>query len=412
MKIPDSFIRPLNLKRYSGYLFLLLSFLWLGLNLRTPITAVAPILHQIQDGLGIGNSSVALLTSIPILCFGIMTPLASWLIRKVDIDNAIFISLAGVAIGSVIRVCGQTPMMLIGTFLIGVSLTIGNIVCLMIIARDFYKRMALVTGLYVVSMSMGSMSSSALTAPISLLTGWRFALGVWAILPITGMLLWLAVVVRRSAPDKEQTVANAALLLDDSSPVSGAMVKNPLVVLLTVAFAIHLVLFYSLTAWLPSYYMQAHGMTETAAGYVESVFQLTAFVGAFGVPALSTLNSIRPAAIMMLVGLVWFAITCGFLFLPDYWFVIAVISGFAQGGGFAIIFSILMKSAKNLDENRRMSSFVQGVGYTVSAGGPLLIGFIHEIAGSWSPALAVLAGVSLIFIGTGAGFYLIRSKNG
>ncbi len=74
--------------------------------------------------------------------------------------------------------------------------------------------------------------------------------------------------------------------------------------------------------------------------------------------------------------------------------------------------SLGSRNSKCLDENRRMSSFVQGVGYTVSAGGPLLIGFIHETADSWSPALAVLSGVSLLFIGTGAGVYFIRSKNG
>ncbi len=395
--------KPLNLKRYSGYLFLLLSFLWIGFNLRAPITAVAPILHQIQQGLGMGSSMVALLTSIPILCFGLMTPFASLVIRRLEIDKAIFLSLSGVAVGSLLRVCGQIPLMLFGTFVIGISLTIGNIVCLMIIARDFYSRMHLVTGLYVVAMSMGSMTTSAVTAPLAQLGGWRFGLGAWSFLPLLGMMLWAAVVVRRVPAAPEQTRANASMLLNDSPTAPISLLKNRLVWMLTLAFAAHLILFYSLTAWLPTYYMQSQGMSETAAGYIESVFQVTAFIGAFGVPILTSLSWTTNFMIMVSVGVVWFLITIGFLWFPEFWFVIALISGFAQGGGFSIIFSILMSSAKSLDENRRMSSFVQGGGYAVSAFGPLLIGFIHEQVGSWTVAMIVLSCFSMIIIGAALG---------
>jgi CP family cyanate transporter-like MFS transporter len=40
-----------------------------------------------------------------------------------------------------------------------------------------------------------------------------------------------------------------------------------------------------------------------------------------------------------------------------------------------------------------LSTMVQTVGYLMAAGGPLAIGAVHDISGSWTPALLVLLGL-------------------
>jgi len=395
--------RPLNMKHYTGFLFVLGSFLWIGINLRAPITSVAPILQQIRSDLNISASTAALLTSIPVLCFGVMTPLASALIRFLGIDKAVFASLLAVAFGSLLRSCGGTPLMLGGTVIIGAALTVGNIVCLMIIARDFYSHIHLVTGLYVIAMSIGSMSTSAFTAPLSLLVGWRTAIAVWTILPLIATLLWAIVVLRQKSANK---IAPAK----ETATNTGNVIHNPLVWLLTLAFIAHLVLFYSLTAWLPTYYMQTQGMSETAAGYVESAYQSTAFIGAFGVPLLASFKRISNSCILLSVSVIWFLTPLGFYYFPELWPAWVVISGFSQGGGFSIIFSILMGAAKDLNENRSMSSFVQGAGYTLAAGGPLFIGYLHESFASWRFPMLFLSAFTLLMFFSAFGVIALERR--
>jgi CP family cyanate transporter-like MFS transporter len=402
--------KPLDPEHYAGFLFILFAFLWIGINMRAPITSVAPVIQEIRADLGIGSGTVALLTSIPVLCFGVLTPAASAVIRYLGIDGAVFASLLGVALGSAVRACGGTSLMLAGTFVIGAALTIGNIVCLMIIARDFYKHMYMVTGFYVVAMSIGSMSTSALTAPLSLVTGWRFAVGAWAGLPVVAGLLWGAVVLRRRSGPGQTGPSDWSLVQKGNSGAAEGVMQNPLVWLLALAFIAHLLLFYTLTAWLPTYYMQTRNMSETTAGYVESVYQAMAFIGAFGVPMLAALKWTTSSLIMILVALVWGWTPLGFLFFPDHWIWWAVISGFAQGGGFSIIFSVLMESARNLDENRRMSALVQGTGYAVSAAGPLLIGYLHEASGSWRGSMLLLSGFSLLILLSALGVMALQRK--
>lgn len=69
-----------------------------------------------------------------------------------------------------------------------------------------------------------------------------------------------------------------------------------------------------------------------------------------------------------------------------------------------------MVTARNLDENRRMSSFVQRVGCALSSRGPLLIGYVHEITDSRQELMLVLAGISLLFLLAAFGVMLDGGK--
>jgi CP family cyanate transporter-like MFS transporter len=42
-------------------------------------------------------------------------------------------------------------------------------------------------------------------------------------------------------------------------------------------------------------------------------------------------------------------------------------------------------------DTARLSAMAQTTGYVISASGPLLVGLVHEVTGSWTVALLVLA---------------------
>ena len=53
---------------------LLAAVLLYALNLRAPITALAPVVDDVRADLGLSAATVGLLTGIPVLCFALATP--------------------------------------------------------------------------------------------------------------------------------------------------------------------------------------------------------------------------------------------------------------------------------------------------------------------------------------------------
>lgn len=140
----------------------------LAINLRSPMTSLPPIINELQADLHMNSTYAGMLTTIPILCFGLVTPFASLFIAKVGINKAIIVTLIGTFIGTIIRSIAGIPFVFTGTVILGVSLTVGNIVSTMVIARDFAKRSNIVTGAYTSAINVGTMLTSALTAPIAM----------------------------------------------------------------------------------------------------------------------------------------------------------------------------------------------------------------------------------------------------
>ena len=377
----------------------LLALVVLALNLRSPITSLPPVINDIRSDLGIGPAMAGLLTTIPVLCFGVLTPAASLFIARTSVDRAVFATLGGLILGLIIRSSGGLTAVLAGTVVIGAALTIGNIVSLMVIARDFPRRLHVVTGIYASGLNVGSMLSSGLTAPLAVVLGWRGAIGAWAVLALLAMALWGFATRRRGGggsearPGVARSGAVATLL---AAPLTLLPVwRRPLVWLLVVAFTAHLFIYYGLTAWLPAFLIQTDGMATTQAGFVASLFQVLALLGSFGVPALA--GRVSGAALLVGIALAWLVTCVGFLAMPGQWVLWSITGGIATGGGFTTVFTLAMGYAHDLNDNRRISAVVQGLGYAIASVGPLLIGVLHQATGDWHLSFSLLAsGAALI----------------
>nr|BFF15755.1 hypothetical protein GCM10025699_70580 [Microbacterium flavescens] len=152
---------------------LTLAIVLIALNLRGPIVATAPVLDQMSGSLGLTAVVAGLLTSIPVLCFAVASPAASALIGRVGPELAVTVGLAGVLAGTVLRTLGTSFWLYAGTIVIGVAITIGNVVLPVIIKRDFSpERGGFVTGIYTSALNVGSMITSLGTAPIAAVVGW------------------------------------------------------------------------------------------------------------------------------------------------------------------------------------------------------------------------------------------------
>lgn len=387
----------------------------IALNFRGPIVAPAPVIGDVRVDLGLTATVAGLLTTIPVLCFSLATPFASWVIAKADPERAVSLSLVIVLAGTVLRSVPSATALLVGTAVIGIGITIGNVVVPVVIRRDTSpERVGLVTGVYTSALNVGSMITSLGTAPIAAVWGWPVAIAVWAVFAVVAAAGWTYAVGTRAAwrrPERTEPVpaTGPVELLTETGSIrtvstSGAPTVRPARRLitwgLTLAFGGQAFSYYALTAWIPTLLHDEIGFSAESSGASSSVFQILAVVGALGVPVLAT--RWRPRAIVALVGTLWLAMPLGLLFAPQLWLLWSVLGGAAQGGGITVIFIIIVRIVTSDDDARRMSAFVQGGGYLIGSAGPLVAGSLHGATGDWTaPLLVVLVAVlTLGVVGT------------
>ncbi|WP_420369295.1 CynX/NimT family MFS transporter [Curtobacterium sp. L1-20] len=404
--------------------FLPAAIVLIALNFRGPIVATAPVIGDVRVDLGLTATVAGLLTTIPVLCFALATPFASWVIAKADPERAVSLSLVIVLAGTVVRSMPSAAALLVGTAVIGIGITIGNVVIPVVIRRDTSpERVGLVTGVYTSALNVGSMITSLGTAPIAAAWGWPVAIAVWAVFAVIAGVAWTSAVGARAAwlrPSRsaaeeplpvtgpiDQVLDTGALRTVRAERAAQQAAAEPVRPArrlitwgLTLAFGGQAFSYYALTAWIPTLLHDEIGFSKASSGASSSVFQILAVVGALGVPVLAA--RWRPRAIIALVAFLWLAMPLGLLFAPQLWLLWSVLGGAAQGGGITVIFIVIVRIVSSDADARRMSAFVQGGGYLIGSAGPLVAGSLHGSTGDWTaPLLVVLVAVlTLGFVGT------------
>ncbi len=358
--------------------------------LRAPILAVAPVAGVIGTDLGVSAAVVGLLTSIPVLAFAICSPIAVWVIRRGGIDFALSLCLAGAILGCLIRSAGGLSAALIGTAVIGLFLTIGNVVVPIIIAREFPRERAhFMTGVYTSAINVGTMTVTFATAPLAEQIGWQGAIVVWAGFGVVALAVWIGLHGVRGA-----LLPRASVTPVPSGEAAPHVMRSASTWFLAAAFAGQAFSFYGVTAWLPSL-LEDEGFAAAAAGGIAAIFQVAGVAGALLIPILTTRVSILAGVIFVAVG--WLAIPVGFAVDPSLWWLWCAVGGIAQGGGLTVVFITIGALGGGERTVAGRSGIVQGVGYGLAAAGPIALGGIHEASGTWLPVLIVVGGAVVLF---------------
>ncbi|WP_218869377.1 CynX/NimT family MFS transporter [Microbacterium sp. AK009] len=406
--------------------FVIAGVLTASLSLRGPIVSPTPVLRDIEADLGITGATAGLLTTAPVLMFALLTPLAAIFVRRTGAETALLVSLSGVLLGTVIRSVPDFGFMLAGMVVIGASITIGNVVIPVIIRRDVPpERVAVVTAAYTATMNVGSLLTSSLTAPLASLIGWSWALLAWSSITIAGIVLWGMHLARsrRQGEDAERYSGDLAPSRDDAGAASAldinpatitgplpvvasrraerSMMRRPVTWLLVASFGLQSFLYYGLSTWMPAIASDELGVGPDAAGALASIYQGAGIAGAFVVPFLArwTPRLVPPTVVCIS----WVVLGVGLLAAPELLALWLAIGAIGHAGGFVVIFSALVAVARSDSEAAGLSAFVQGGGYVVAAAGGPLFGLLHDLSGSWTPALVLvlaLVGVySAVLIG-------------
>lgn len=362
---------------------LLSAVILVALNLRGPIAAVSPVLLDLQDALGLSAGAASLLTSIPVLCFSIAAPAATLLAARTGPERAIGIGLVGIALGTVVRSVNGAPAVLAGTILIGVAITVGNVLVPVVIKRDFADRIGGATGLYTAALAGGAALTAAVTAPVAEAGGWRLALGGWALLAVLAWFAWLAAFPRRTGVASQRDTGRASVW------------RHPVAWVLALFLGCQSTLYYAMTAWLPTILVDTAGTTSATGGAAMSFFQLTGIATTLVVPPLATRLAGQRGLALLVAGL-WLCSLSGLLLLPGVWPLWSVVAGLAQGAGISLAFTLVILRAQRPQAVAALSGMAQGAGYAMGASGPLAMGVLLDVTGTWSAPLLTLLVLSAV----------------
>lgn len=398
-----------------------------ALSLRSHIVSVPTVAPYIMADLGVSATAAGMLTTAPVLMFALCTPLAALVVRRAGPELALFLSLAGVLLGTLVRLGPGYGWVLSGMLIMGIALTVANVVIPVIIRRDVPpEHVATTTAAYAGTLNLGSLVTTLGTAPLAEAIGWSPALAAWLILTLAGLALWIVHMVRRSrrpaSPVRErpagegrrmQTDAAAALtgpvpVLQERSLRS--VLARPLPWLLMIAFAAQSAAYYALTAWLPTLLMDTAGVSLTTAGALASVFQGVAVVGPFLVPLLLRLTG--PFATAMVICGCWLSMALGMLLAPEHFWLWASLGAVAHAGGFVVIFTAVVRTARSDAEAATMSAVIQGGGYLFAITGAPLLGALYEATGAWTAPLVAALGLAVLYtLALGAAMLLLRGES-
>ncbi|WP_202436459.1 MFS transporter [Vibrio eleionomae] len=379
-----------NDKRTLSSIMLFIGILLVACNLRAPFTGVAPVLDTIQSVLSLSSYQTGLLTTLPLLCFAVISPFVAQLEKRFGLNITLLTALVAIMIGILVRSLGWVSSLYIGTLLTGAGIAVGNTLLPSLVKQNYPDKVANMTGLCGLCMGVSAGLISATIVPLDMLGGWQIALGTMVILPLLGAVIW--------SKQLNGTTYQPKQIKTPSSMRS--IWLAPLAWQITLFMGINSLLYYMLVAWLPTILTDA-GFSTLEAGSVHGMMQLaSALPGLFLGPIVSRMkNQVTIAIIMsglLTVGLMglWIAPLGAMLWVSCF--------GVGSGGVILLAYMFIGFRTGSTTQATLLSGMAQGVGYLLAASGPTLVGILHNITHNWTAVLLIATGLSVVMLISGA----------
>lgn len=358
-----------------------------SLNLRPAISSFAPILEVIRRDLGMNAFAASLLTSIPVLCMGFLSPLSIRLGKHIGFERGIACSLVLITGGTLLRMfVYSTPVLLLTVVLTGVGVAVMGPLLSGFIKKHFYRNIPMMIALYSMALSLGAALGASLSAPIQMkLDSWQKALAVWALLAVVAVPVWYIVI--------KQQVYSPTVETAEPSQTSALPWGNKKAWMLTFHFGLMSFVFYSLMGWLPPM-MESAGFSRFYAGMLLTIFALIQIPSGLVVQMLlkrfpSRLVWLLLASFLQLIGLI-------LIFFATLPWLAALLCGFACGMLFTLGTLLPIDEATNPHEAASWAAMTQSVGYLIGAMGPVFVGWVNDTTHKFGFAISGLILITLI----------------
>ncbi|MGY6029952.1 CynX/NimT family MFS transporter [Phytobacter sp. AG2a] len=382
---------PIITPRGKQGALLIAGILTIATTLRVTFTGAAPLLDAIRADYGLSTAQTGMLTTLPLLAFALVSPLAAGVARRVGMERSLFAAMLLICLGVAVRSLPSPAWLFIGTAIIGCGIALGNVLLPGILKRDFPGQVAKLTGAYSLTMGAAAALGSALVVPVATMgAGWHGALLTLMVFPLLAVLLWLPQL-------KHQEVANLT-----ASPVTHGrgIWRSALAWQLTLFLGINSLIYYVVIGWLPAILI-SYGYSEAGAGSLHGLLQLATASPGILVPLI--LHRLRDhRGIAVIIALLCAMSAAGFVLWPEQAVLWTLMFGFGSGGTMILGLTFIGLRARSAHQAAALSGMAQSVGYLLAACGPPLMGKIHDVTGTWHSPLFACAGLSVVMALSGA----------
>ena len=373
---------------------ILLGIILLGMILRTPITSVGAIIGPLKNLLEINNTVAGLITTIPLIAFAIFSPFVAKISNKIGLEKTLYLAAIVTSIGLLLRFYINTSVFFVTTFIIGVGITVGNVLLPGLAKKYFPENLGVMTGFYAVVMNVSASVAAGISYPIlsSNVGGEKFSTGlavnIWLIVSVLNIVIY-AIITKNSKSERIE---------DKKTGVTGYL-KSLKMWSVMLSMGLQSALFYCSVSWFAEI-MISKGFTPSEAGLLLSISQFAQFPSTFLVPVLAEKiknKLIIPIFIAMgyvasLIGMIY--IQGNFALMTIY----IVLFALAGGGSFSYVMYLFSAKSKNEEEAADISGLAQAGGYWLAAIFPPLLGYVRDIL-NWDVAIYILiVTASLLFI--------------
>lgn len=370
----------------------LLGIVFIATNLRASIVSVGPVMPEIIKALKLSPIAAGLVTSIPLLCFAFGSALMPRFAEKRGLEKVLFYSIIILVIGMILRSYGGIIPLFIGAALVGIGITIANVLMPAFIKKHFPNKVGLITAVYLTAMNLASALAVGYSIKMGYIgqMGWRSSIGIWVILSIVALFFWIPILLVSRPKNKKHKIKQ--------KPIQ--VWKNPLAWQISIFMGTQSAVFYVMAAWFPTI-LQSWGMAAEQSGWMLSYFQ-------FGSVPMMLFGPMLADKTKSQTGIVWFTfitllagVVLILIYQVEFALLASVLIGIAVGMGFALSTMFFVLRSEKVEDAAQLSGMAQSVGYLLAGIFPPLFGMLYEITESWMWPIASLLGVAVLLLFTG-----------
>jgi len=361
--------------------FALVALFLVAVGMRSQLSGLPPLLPQIESEFGASHSWSGFLLSLSFVTMGIGALAASTALRSIGSVRGITFMTFVIVLSGIARAAAPNAVVVTAVG-IPLGLAIGLQTALLpVVTKERFRQFA--TSVYVIGISVGSGLALAAAAPIAAATGgWRSAVLTFA--AVTGLLTVPWLFVRRHSDTAE------------TGPQRRYRWRHPTATLPIAIFSLQSALFFGLSTWLPSAYIE-HGWTATSAGLLASGLLVSSLIGSAAIAPLtrspeSTIRWLIVAALAAVIA------SFGLVVLPDAAWVWAALAGAATGALLVLSLKLPLDLYESAADVAALSGLMLAFGYWTGGAAPFVLGVLRDASGTFNTSFAALGVVSLALV--------------
>jgi len=385
--LPSTPVRP-SVVRGTGLVFVVIVLV--ALNLRMAITSLGPLLDEVSTGLRISPVMAGVITMLPALCFAVVGAVTPRIARRAGAVRLLLIAMILLTAGQAARVLTDSTAIFVitsATALAGIA--VANVLLPSLVKRYFPHRIGLVTGVYSMTLTMGTAIAAASAVPVAEGAGtWRAGLGVWALLAAVAVvpLVALARRTRRATrTDAESAAATGPRIRVGRTRLGWAM---------AIFFGAQSFSAYAIMGWL-AYLFRDAGFSAERSGLLLAGITAIGVPIALAMPTLAARRADQRPLVLTLLAAMAIAYV-GLAVAPHAGALVWVVLLAIGQSAFPLILALIGLRSRTSAGTVALSAFAQSTGYLIAALGPMTIGVLYELSHGWIAPIGVLMGALVV----------------